>query len=610
MANLYLFALMLINRRYKVIRTLGEGGFGHAYLTQDTQMPSGRRCVVKQLKPIAAGTEIYQVVQQRFEREAAMLEKLGENHAQIPRLYAYFSEDQQFYLVQEWIEGKTLDEIVEQGVLSEAQVISIVSSLLNVLDFIHAQGVIHRDIKPDNVILRSHSQQPVLIDFGAMRETMGTVFNSHHHPTSSIVIGTPGYMASEQAAGRPIPSSDLYSLGLTAIYMLTGRIPQNLPSDPRSGELIWRDLAAHLSPQLVAVIDQAVQSHPRDRYSSAQEMLFALSGLADSSFADLSSAPAVPMSPPINLPTANRAAVSEVKTVAMVGSQPSYALSKQTQPTQSTVNQPPDSVLLSAEDSPKRSFSPWLLGVGAAVVGAIAIGGGLTFSRLSGDSTVQSASRSGSEPSSVRTAKSTNPVVGDRDDELAPAADSELAAEEPTPAEPVTPPADSSERIPDNTWVSLAGQGANRIDVYEQPSVTANAPNYGVPGDRVLSIEKTTNQAGSWNYVQFESGVEGWVQSQFIAASSPPPAAQPPEVQPSPPTQQPAYGQLTGAAPGGTIEVFSAPSYSANAPHYGLSGDRVALLSSTQGDDGLTWYQVQFESGAVGWISSDFMAIP
>lgn len=600
---------MLINRRYKVIRTLGEGGFGHAYLTEDTQMPSHRQCVVKQLKPVAAGTEIYQVVQQRFEREAAMLEKLGENHPQIPRLYAYFSENQQFYLVQEWIEGETLDALVEQGVLDEATVIAIVSSLLKVLDFIHTQGVIHRDIKPDNVILRSHSQQPVLIDFGAMRETMGTVFNSRNHPISSIVIGTPGYMSSEQAAGRPIPSSDLYSLGLMAIYLLTGKIPQELPSDPRSGELIWQDLAMHVSPQLIAVIDRAVQSHPRDRYSSALEMLSALS-----IFATASDAPAALMSLPMSSPTANRVAMSEVKTVAIAGSHPPYPSSSQTQQhPQSTVNQPLNQPPLPAvETSSSRLFSPWLLGTVAAVVGVIAIGGGLVFSQLSGDSAVKSASGNSAE-NAEKTAKGINPVVGDRKDKPAPAADSETPSDETTEptaqAEPEAPSSEYPQNTPDNTQVTLTGQGAGRIAIYDQPTTTANSPSYGVPGDRALSVEKTTNRSGDWNFVQFESGAEGWVQSQFIAAGSPPTAAQPPSETPPPPpkTQSSGYGQLTGS---GSVEVFSAPSYSASAPHYGLSGDRVVLLDSTQGDDGLTWYQVQFESGAVGWISSDFMSIP
>ena len=149
------------------------------------------------------------------------------------------------------------------------------------------------------------------------------------------------------------------------------------------------------------------------------------------------------------------------------------------------------------------------------------------------------------------------------------------------------------------------GQGREQIDVYEQPSVSSNALHYGVPGDRVLSIERTTNQSGKWNFVRFESGAEGWVQAQYISNNPAPPV-----VQTDSKDVLPAYGQLAGTAPDRSVEVFSAPSYDSDAPHYGISGDRVALLETTQGDDGLTWYQVEFESGAVGWISSDFMYIP
>lgn len=585
---------MLINGRYKVIRTLGEGGFGHAYLSQDTQMPSQRQCVVKQLKPVAAGTEVYQVVQQRFEREAAMLEKLGENHQQIPRLYAYFSENQHFYLVQEWIEGKTLDAVVEQGSLEEDRVVSMVTSLLKVLDFIHSHGVIHRDIKPDNVILRTQSQQPVLIDFGAMRETMGTVFNSRNHPTSSIVIGTPGYMSSEQAAGRPIPSSDLYSLGLMAIYMLTGKTPQDLPSDPQSGEIVWQDLAAHVSPQLVMAIDKATRSHPRDRYSSAKEMLLALSDASDHT-------PETTFSSPTSLPTSNPTlsptGARDVKTVAVAGLKPSSA---QSQLDRNASHLSSDPAIWKADTH--RSFSPWLIGSAAAVLGAIAIGGGLVFSRLSGDGTVRSASgsieyESGVDPATGEKKRTASATLSSSEVEP----ESEVAPV--SPVEPEPSPIQPSERIPDDTVVMLSSQGASRIDIYEQPSTTAASPHYGIPGDRVLSIAKTSNALGDWNLVRFESGAEGWVPSQFTAAIAPP-------VDPPPKTRLPAYGQLSGSAPDRSIWVFSEPSAEADTPHYGISGDRVALLDSTQGDDGLTWYQVEFESGAVGWVSSDFMYIP
>ncbi|MER3494767.1 MAG: serine/threonine protein kinase [Mastigocladus sp. ERB_26_2] len=268
---------MLLNNRYQVLKTLGSGGFGETFLAEDTQMPSHRCCVIKQLKPIQNNPQIYQLVQERFQREAAILEDLGGSTDQIPTLYAYFQLDSQFYLVQEWIEGDTLtSKIKQQGLFGESTVRDILVNLLPVLEYVHSWQIVHRDIKPDNVILRHRDRKPVLIDFGAVRESMGTVLNSRGSLTSSIVIGTPGYMPSEQAAGRPVYSSDLYSLGVTAIYLLTGRQPQELETDPRTGEIIWHNHAMDVSSTLKSVIDQAIQYHPRDRFASAKEMLDAL----------------------------------------------------------------------------------------------------------------------------------------------------------------------------------------------------------------------------------------------------------------------------------------------------------------------------------------------
>ncbi len=269
--------LTLLNNRYRILRTLGDGGFGETYLAEDTQMPSGRRCVIKQLKPVKNNPQIYQLVQERFQREAAILEELGEKSVQIPKLYAYFSEAGQFYLVQEWIEGQTLTHKVQQeGVLSESAVKELLISLLPVLDYVHSKRIVHRDIKPDNIILRASDSKPVLIDFGAVKETMGTVVTLSGNRSHSIVIGTPGFMPSEQTAGRPVYSSDLYSLGLTAVYLLTGKFPQELQSDPQTGEILWRRYALSVSPTFAAVLDNAIQFHPRDRYSTAREMLDAL----------------------------------------------------------------------------------------------------------------------------------------------------------------------------------------------------------------------------------------------------------------------------------------------------------------------------------------------
>src|ERR671932_2408111 len=267
----------LLNNRYRIIQALATGGFGETFLAQDTHMPSGRHCVIKQLKPLANNPNVYQLVQERFEREAAILEQLGEGSTQIPRLYAYFAEHGQFYLVQEWIEGVTLNAALQRnGLLGESDVKEILLSMLSILDYVHNRGIIHRDIKPNNIILRQHDGKPVLIDFGIAKETMGMVVNPQGEITSSIVVGTKGFMPPEQAAGKPVYASDLYSLGLTAIYLLTSKRPQELETNPETGQFVWHTDAVKVSPSVAAILDKTTQPHPRDRFSTAREMLLAL----------------------------------------------------------------------------------------------------------------------------------------------------------------------------------------------------------------------------------------------------------------------------------------------------------------------------------------------
>jgi len=273
---------ILLNNRYQVIQVLGAGGFGETFLAEDTHMPSRRRCVIKQLKPIANDPPTYELIQKRFEREAATLEYLGESSDQIPRLYAYFSENGLFYLVQEWIHGETLTHLVEtRGCQSETTVRKILLSLLSVLDYVHSKGIIHRDIKPDNIILRSGDGQPVLIDFGAVKETIRTIAVKPGYPTQSLVMGTPGYMPSEQAIGRPVYATDIYSLGLTAIYLLTGKQPSELPTNQQTGEILWQNEAPPVSPQLAMVLNQAIKPQASDRYSTASKMLYALNSASN-----------------------------------------------------------------------------------------------------------------------------------------------------------------------------------------------------------------------------------------------------------------------------------------------------------------------------------------
>jgi len=265
----------LLNYRYKILKALAEGGFGKTFLAEDTQMPSKRRCVIKQLKPVSSRPDITKIVQERFTREAAVLDTVGKNHGQIPTLYAYFVTKGQFYLVQEWIDGEPL-QVAAHKRLPEESVHQLLKDILPAIAHVHSKNVIHRDIKPDNIIVRKADQQPCLIDFGAVKELMSTVVGSAGLPKSSIVIGTAGYMPQEQAAGRPTFSSDLYSLGMTAICVLIGKHPAAIPTDSKTGQLLWQQYIPSISPAFASVLTKAIHSYPQHRYHSAAEMLAAL----------------------------------------------------------------------------------------------------------------------------------------------------------------------------------------------------------------------------------------------------------------------------------------------------------------------------------------------
>ncbi|MEO0932628.1 MAG: protein kinase [Cyanobacteria bacterium J06641_2] len=267
---------MLLNNRYQIIRTLGSGGFGETVLAEDTQMPSRRPCVIKQLRPIQDNPRVYQLVRERFGREAAILEELGNGSSQIPMLYAYFSDNGQFYLVQEYIEGKTLTQVVqEKGLMDENSVKQILTSILPVLEYVHSKGIVHRDIKPEN-ILTDADGKPVLIDFGAVKETLSTLLTPSGNATKSIVIGTPGFMATEQSVGRPMFASDIYSLGMTAIFLLTGKMPQELTTDPRTGKVLWQQYAPNIKDNFADILDKAIGFDARERFKTAAAMLEAL----------------------------------------------------------------------------------------------------------------------------------------------------------------------------------------------------------------------------------------------------------------------------------------------------------------------------------------------
>jgi len=262
----------LLDHRYQVIRILATGGFGETYIAQDTRRPGNPLCVVKHLKPTSSDSQLFPTAQRLFQGEAETLEILGD-HPQIPRLLAYFDENQEFFLVQEYIDGHTLsEELIPGQPWSEDQVLRMLLEILSILEFVHQQGVIHRDIKPDNIIRRGSDYKLVLVDFGAVKQVRSSLATVGGQSTATVAIGTPGYMPTEQSQGKPRPNSDIYSLGIIAIQALTGMSITQLQEDPHTGELLWQNLTP-VKYSLALILSKMVRYYFKDRYQSVIEVI-------------------------------------------------------------------------------------------------------------------------------------------------------------------------------------------------------------------------------------------------------------------------------------------------------------------------------------------------
>lgn len=273
----YCGAKLMLRDRYRVIQPLGQGGFGATFLAQDEALPGQPSCVIKQLRPSGTAPHMMQMARELFEREAKTLGKIG-NHPQIPRLLDYFEEQEQFYLVQEYISGYTLQqEVKQQGVYSEAGVKQFLSEILPLLQYIHELKVIHRDIKPANLIRRTQDSRLVLIDFGAVKNQVTQLGANQSEQTAltAYAIGTPGFAPPEQMAMRPVYASDIYAVGVTCIYLLTGKTPKDLEYNPTTGEMLWEHLV-HVSNHCISVLRKMLEVSVRNRYQSASEVLRAL----------------------------------------------------------------------------------------------------------------------------------------------------------------------------------------------------------------------------------------------------------------------------------------------------------------------------------------------
>ncbi|MFB2972525.1 type IV pilin-like G/H family protein [Aerosakkonema sp. BLCC-F183] len=319
----------ILGGRYQIIRGLGCGGFGKTYVAEDSHLPGKPHCVVKQFKPRTTDIPTLQIARRLFDTEAEVLYKLGK-HDQIPQLFAHFEENEEFYLVQEYVEGNSLcDEILPGHQLDEDFVVSILQEILTILEFVHQQRVIHRDIKPSNLIRRKHDNKIVLIDFGAVKEIGTTTVDGHCQTTMTVTVGSPGYMPNEQLAGNPRFCSDIYAVGMIGIQALTGLDPKKLKKDANTDEIIWREWA-QVSPGLAYVLDKMVRYDFRQRYQSATSALGDLKNL--SSYASGMMASTIVTRTPTQIPNSGRKTPSQIST--QVGTKKSNSISGQKTPSQ------------------------------------------------------------------------------------------------------------------------------------------------------------------------------------------------------------------------------------------------------------------------------------
>jgi serine/threonine protein kinase len=262
----------VLQNRYRIIQTLGQGGFGRTYLAEDTRR-FNELCAIKELIPAVTGIYALEKAQELFRREAESLYQI--QHIQVPQFRERFEQDQRLFLVQEYIAGKTYRTLLDErktvnSVFTEQEVLHLIRSLLPVLEHIHGRGMIHRDISPENIILRDSDRLPVLIDFGVVKE-LATRLQAPDTTTLPTYVGKLGYSPSEQMqTGRVYPSSDLYALAATAVVLLTGKEPADLFDE---NQLTWNwERWATVSPQFAQILNRMLSHRPSDRYQSATEV--------------------------------------------------------------------------------------------------------------------------------------------------------------------------------------------------------------------------------------------------------------------------------------------------------------------------------------------------
>ncbi|HEY9607120.1 MAG TPA: serine/threonine-protein kinase [Allocoleopsis sp.] len=267
-----------LRNRYKIIKQLGSGGCSETYIAEDWDLPNHPQCVVKRWK-IKADSEALQLARRRFDTTAQVLHQLGNDYDQIPRILAYFEQDRDFYLVEEFIDGHDLSKELTSGKrLGEKEVIQLLQEILDVLVYLHQQHVIHRNLKPENLIRRRKDKKIVPIAIGTVKTIANSNNNGHRQSSEIVSLDTPDYMPLEQRLGHPQLCSDVYAVGTIGIQALTGLQPHEFPQDPKTCEIAWRE-RVRVSNQLADILTTMMRYDSNQRYQSAVTALQALQRL-------------------------------------------------------------------------------------------------------------------------------------------------------------------------------------------------------------------------------------------------------------------------------------------------------------------------------------------
>lgn len=266
----------LFRERYEILRIIGRGGFGVTFLARNAVLPGNPLCVIKQLCPKTTNPKSWERARQRFEKEARILGQLG-SHSQIPMLVDYFEMKGEFYLVQEYVRGSTIArEIRRNGTKSEPMVKQFLQEILPVLQYVHKHRVIHRDIKPHNILRCEEDGRLVLIDFGAVKEELANALDYAPEKTASTnFVGTMGFAPPEQFALRPVFASDIFALGVTCIYLMTGKGPLDFEYDSNTGEIAWQK-EVQVSEHFAGVLNKMLKVSLQDRFKTADDVMWAL----------------------------------------------------------------------------------------------------------------------------------------------------------------------------------------------------------------------------------------------------------------------------------------------------------------------------------------------